>query len=219
MVKEVILTYGGGTYTTSIKEYAEELIKISTDEKEIAVAKALLNYGAAAQIYFTGKNGNPDTLDDVLANAGLSEEDKTVTGLSAQELKDYKYVRDEDETPETRFDGVSFILSSKTYMKVYFAASASATVTVGGEEYAPTLGTDGYYYVIITLPNPVYAKKAFDIVITDGSTIVSAAISAYTAIEAAISNPEPDEDLIDLIPLLNAYTDYCERTVEYVSES
>ena len=52
MARAVELSFGGGTYTTSVKEYAEELIATSKNAKETKLAKALLNFGAYAQVYF-----------------------------------------------------------------------------------------------------------------------------------------------------------------------
>lgn len=210
MAKNVTLEIDGGKYTTSIKEYAEELLRISTSEAEKAVAKALLNYGAAAQEYFAAKHAD-ETLDDVLANDGLSDTDKAVKDYTAKDFSDYKFEAS-GMSEDVCFLGAAFILSSKTYMKVYFDASEDATVTVNGKTYTKT-EDDGIYYVTVTIATPADAPEAFEIVITDGEAIAAANVSAYTAIEAALANPATDAKLV---ALLKAYADYCERTIAYV---
>ena len=199
------------TYTTSIKDYAETLIEDENQtEKTRELAKALLNYGAAAQEYFVGRNGNPETLADYLANAGLSEADKTVKQYTADELVDYTFTAT-GETPKVRYNGASFIFSSKTYMKIYFTAPEEATVTVDGIAYAK-VQSGNEYYVIVTVPSPAKASVGFNIVITDGNTEASSKIAVHTVAQAAITNSEIE---VTLVKLINAYINYCDTAKKY----
>ena len=212
MAKDVTLTVDGGTYVTSIKEYAEELISLNENDYYTKIAKALLNYGAYAQEYFAEKNSDPSLLN-VLANESLSDSDKTVPALNADDLAKYEFVA-EGMTKDVYFIGVSLVLDSKTDIKLYFNASADATVTVDGEECEKYIEKDGSQYVILTLQTPQYATTAFDVKITDGGAAASTSISLYTAIHAALINPAVNAKLI---PLLNAYAAYCNSTVITVS--
>ena len=199
-------------YTTSVKDYAETLITDENQtEKTRVLAKALLNYGAAAQEYFAGRNGNPDTLDDDLANAGLSEADKTVKEYTVDELSGYKFTAI-GMTDKVRFLGASFILSSKTHMKVYLTASENATVTVDGKAYAKVQDGDEYY-VIVTIPVPAKAADGFGIKITDGDVEATTKVAVHTALEAALTNADIDAGLVKV---LNAYVNYCDFAGKYV---
>ena len=211
MTKDVTLTIDGGTYTTSIKEYAEELIASDESDSVKALAKALLNYGASAQEYFAIKN-NADTLDDILANAGLADADKAVESLTAADLAAYKFSAT-GMTDDVKFTGATLTFSSKTYMSVYFTASADATVTVNGKAYTKT-EDNGQYYVTVTAATPAEAMTAFAFVITDGETVATSNISVFTAVHAALSNIPGDTNLVNLV---TAYARYCELAKAYVA--
>ena len=210
MAKDVTLEIGDGAYTTSIKEYAEELLRISTNDSEKALVKALLNYGAAAQEYFAVKNAD-ETLDDVLANAGLSDGDKDVKQYTAYELIEYRFTAT-GTTDKVRFNGASFVLSAKTYMKIYFSASESATVEVDGESYSKIQEGDEYY-VLLTIPAPAKASDGFGIKIKDGAVEATTKIAVHTALEAALYDTTTDAGLIKV---LNAYVNYCDFAGKYV---
>lgn len=211
MAKDVTLTIDGETYTTGIKEYAEELLKISTSDTEKALAKALLNYGAAAQEYFAIKNAD-DTIDDLLANAGLEAADKAVEALSASDLDAYKFSA-EGMTDDVRFIGAVVTFSSKTYMKVFFTASEDATVTVNGKTYEKAFDGE-HYYVTVTAATPIDAMRAVEFVITDGDTVASADISVFTAIHAVLAN---HSDNAKLVSLATAYARYCQLANAYAA--
>ena len=199
-------------YTTSVKDYAEALINDSNQsENTHALTKALLNYGSAAQTYFAIKN-ETDTIDDLLANVGLSEADKAVEALTAADLAAYKFSAT-GMTDDVRFTGATLTFSSKTYMKVYFKASADATVTVNGKAYTKA-EDDGMYYVTVTAATPAEAMTAFAFEITDGETVVTSNISVFTAVHAALSNLPGDTNLVNLV---TAYARYCELAKAYVA--
>ncbi|MBR2467154.1 MAG: hypothetical protein IKB38_09540 [Clostridia bacterium] len=211
MAEDVTLAIDGGTYTTSIKEYAEELIKITANDNEKALAKALLNYGAAAQEYFAIKNSD-DELDDVLANAGLADADKVVAALTAADLEAYKFSAS-GMTADVRYIGATLTFSSKMYMKVYFTASESATVTVNGKIYEKAFDGENYY-VTVTAATPIEAMRAAEFVITDGNTVASGDISVFTAIHAALANHSANTALVSLV---TAYARYCQLTGAYAA--
>ena len=70
------------------------------------------------------------------------------------------------------------------------------------------------YCTTVTIDTPALADQAFDVKIADGKAILTASISAYTAIESALSNPETDAKLAEL---LTAYTAYCECTKAFIA--
>ncbi|MBE6737645.1 MAG: starch-binding protein [Ruminococcaceae bacterium] len=98
-------------YDNTIEGYALYILN-SDDEKYSSakeLVKAMLNYGAAAQVYFGYKTDQP-------ANRGLSVEDKVVT------VYDYSYFAPviEGEADGVEFYGASLVLESDTYLKFYF---------------------------------------------------------------------------------------------------
>lgn len=207
MAKDVTLTIDGATYKTNIKEYLEELIDASTNSYYTNIAKALLNYGAYAQEYFAEKNSD-DSLLNVLPNESLSETDKIVPSLNIDDLKKYEFAAT-GVTEDVKFVSAALILSSKTGIKLYFTASADATVTVDGEA-CEKYSDRGMYYVVLNIPSPSLATSVFNVMINDGETVASTTFSVYTAIHAALSNPDTNPKLVSL---LNAYAAYCATTV------
>ena len=210
MADEVTLEIDGATYTTSIADYALALIE--ADEKAAPVAKALLNYGAAAQTYFAVKNED-ETLDDVLANAGLAEADKAVSALDAETLEKYAFVQ-EGATEEIHFTGAKLQLSSTTHMKLYFTAPAGATVTVNGKAVGKSFDSEeGEYYIFISGITPAAAVNGEStVVITAGDVTVTADASAFNAV---VIGAAADGAIADL---MNAYGQYCLAAVAYVSK-
>lgn len=117
-------TERGEVYTYSVKQYADYLLA-HTDERDdwakaAPLVKAMLNYGANAQIYFNKNSEN-------LANADLDEKDKVLGD-------------DEITPPQTSFnlpDGVTFegstlSLKSETTLSLYFTGSEKLTFSCDG---------------------------------------------------------------------------------------
>lgn len=69
--------------SVSVADYAMDIINGDYSENDKEMAKAMLNYGAAAQAYF-GTDTEP-------ANAGLSDEQKSLDSVTADTLSSYDY--------------------------------------------------------------------------------------------------------------------------------
>ena len=109
----------GPVYVYSVKEYADYLLgHQSVDEYKAAapLVKAMLNYGAYSQIYF-----DKNTAD--LANTGLTEAEKNVSGVTAGDINkpysDKNMIVTEGFT-ETKFEKVALSLKSQTELVMYF---------------------------------------------------------------------------------------------------
>ncbi len=137
-------TIGGKEFTkkiaTSVKEYMEEIISGSYGEAAKTLAIDTLNYGTATQLYDGGYNsGN-------LANAGLTEEQKTV--IVEKPASVY------NQTGEgIRFKAASLYLKDKVYIKMYIAKGdyrEGMTVKVNGTAELTEWKASGDYMYVMT---------------------------------------------------------------------
>lgn len=194
-------------YTTSVTDYLTELLKTSENETEKALVKATLNYGAYAQLYFAEKNGDA-SIAKVLANAGLSEIDKDVSGITADALKDYKIST--NKHGEIEITGATLVLTSSTIMKLYFKASESVKVTVNGKAQSPI--ADGEeYYVTINKANPAQLADVNAIVITDTNGTASVNVSILSAVEAVLANGQLGENFENLARAIYLYYEAAQK--------
>jgi len=94
----------------SVKEYADTLLSDTVKyEKEIPLVKAMLNYGASAQLYFNYKT-------DDLANKDLDKADQVLADV---DLSNYGYTLQGEETGVSYY-GSKLSLKSETAIKHYF---------------------------------------------------------------------------------------------------
>lgn len=111
--------FAGPVYVYSVKEYADYLLdhqSVDAYKKAAPLVKSMLNYGAYSQLYF-GHNTND------LANAGLTEADKDVSGVTAAQIN--KPYSDNNMIvtigfTETKFEKVALSLKSQTELVMYF---------------------------------------------------------------------------------------------------
>lgn len=119
-------------FSYTVKEYAEVILaNPETFSKEIPLVKAMLNYGAEAQIAFGHNLGNLANTSDY-----ITEEEKVLAGV---DFTPYAYtVEDNDEN--ISFYGAAISLKSETAIKLYFSFEnpddvANTVVTVNGKPY------------------------------------------------------------------------------------
>ena len=119
----------GTVYTYSIKNYADTLLAHTKDNwsyrKAAPLVKTMLNYGAAAQIYF-------DKTSTGLANAGLSDEDKTLGEITDQ-LNPWENYTGENLS-DVPFIGATLSLKSQTTLSLYFTDTDELTFTCVDEK-------------------------------------------------------------------------------------
>lgn len=161
-------TYGT-EYTYSVKEYADYLLENADEngndlQKEYAKAapliKAMLNYGTAAQVFFDKNTDDP-------ANADLSDDDKVIGNVSAEDInKPY------DSLTETLPDGVTFegatlSLKSETTLSLYFSSSEALTFSCEGKTVEQAT-KDGYQIARIIGINSKELQNDFIMTVTAG---------------------------------------------------
>ncbi len=176
VIKAQIVTssFKSEVFEYSVKEYAEDILADSeTYSNEAPVVKAMLNYGASAQIYF-GYN------TESLANEGLSDGDKVLgnvdfasyqpklTGKEAgvsyygsrlsleseTAIKHYFYVEDEENLPEFKVNGAETSAKKKSgYYEVKISdilaqsLDSKFIVTVG--EFSLDYNVFSYGYLVM----------------------------------------------------------------------
>lgn len=135
----------GPVYVYSVKEYADYLLghqSVDAYAKAAPLVKAMLNYGAYSQIYF-----NQNTSD--LANTGLTEADKDVSGVTAAQINK-PYTTAYDQTVEKgeaiSFDLVALSLKSNTELVLYF--SCKDKLKIEGEDPNVSISGSGNKQVV-----------------------------------------------------------------------
>lgn len=197
----------GGYYTTSVRDYAMCLVNdASQGEYTRTVAKAMLNYGAYAQIYFAEKNEMPELAAD-LANALLCESDKSLGDATDAAISAYAITAKDNADGKINLNSAKLVLEDAVSMKLYFTASIGARVTVDGKE--STVYNEGGNYVIkIDNVLPHYYSHSFDVVITTADGTFEASVSVLSCVNAIIKSSQNSKfvDLARAIYLFNLMT-------------
>ena len=123
----------------SVVKYCVNQIAKVTDPQELALYKAMLNYGAAAQLMFEHNVEN-------LANASLSDSDKVLPDVDASA---YKYSISGKEEG-IRAKSATLMLEDVVKVRVYFALTGTKTIeeftfTIDGKVVTPQQNDKGYY--------------------------------------------------------------------------
>jgi hypothetical protein len=116
----------GRQAATSLEKYCQYILKTSKDEKTLALMKAMLNYGAAAQKMIGYKTDN-------LANKNLSEADKVLALVDATGFKHNLSGSEAGIKPVE----AKLVLGSETTIRIGFQLTGSKSI----EEF--TFAVDG----------------------------------------------------------------------------
>ena len=130
----------GASKTMDVATYCNWVIANYTDAKTVNLMKAMLNYGASAQLLFKYRT-------DDLANAALAEVDKVLGKVDASAYIHSRTGEEEGIKPTT----YTLLLDSETTVRVYFQLTGNKaidefTFTVDGVEVEPVY-KDGLYYI------------------------------------------------------------------------
>jgi len=138
----------GPVYVYSVKEYADYLLghqSVDAYAKAAPLVKAMLNYGAYSQIYFNKNSGD-------LANIGLTETEKDVSGVTADQINKPYTAFDQlvVQGNDISFDKVSLALKSNTELLLYFTCDDELTVSCAKDPKAYISSSGTYQVVHIT---------------------------------------------------------------------
>ena len=181
----------GNTYHYTVKEYADYMIS-HTDtysEEAVAFAKAIVNYGAYAQIYF-------DNNTNKLANASLDEADQNVAEVTLDTFDHYKPVINNNEAVG-KFVSGNLSLKTETTVNVLFKAAdgveASKLIfkvgdTVLDQPDIRRINGKDYYCISVDNIKAPDLDEVYSFTVTDGintSTMDYGAFSyAYTVMKS-----------------------------------
>ena len=187
MTDEIVVTISDGDTVLTQKsytvcDYIKTLIEGNYDEKLQALAKAALNYGAGAQVYF-------DHHADTLANAGY----ETTETVAIPEINTDNMVS--GEVSGIRFYGASLVYNSKIAVRFYFDVTgdiSNYTFSIGNE---PVL-KDGLYYVEIDGINPQDYAKETALTVSDGSQEMTVTYSPMYYIGRMYNKTDKITDLV-----------------------
>lgn len=161
-------------YEQSVVNYAKVIIANAEGKysaQTIALVKAMLNYGATAQMTFSYNytEGNADTL----ANAQLTEEEKKLDGVTVDIFEDYKASGMTVEGLGT-FVGSNLVLESETTLKVYFEPETDITLDKltfkVGENEVTAMVSGNYYVIAITNIEAEALDTIYAVAVSDGTT-------------------------------------------------
>ena len=163
------------SYKVVLNDYLDELLKANTAYYVRQIVKAMKNYGAYAQEYFEGINGNPDDLG-ALPNANLSDPDKNL--ISAVDENTFAPYELSITGNSVQIDYSTFVLDSATELRIHFVDSESVTVREGTKALTKHKGTDGYSYVSLVIYSPAAFGDTHTVVFSDGESETTVKFSA-----------------------------------------
>ena len=204
----------GTEYTYTVKEYGDTILgdekgTYTADDK--AMVKAMLNYGAYAQMYFKNNTGN-------LANAGMDDADKVLgEGVVIEET--YNCTISGSCTGLTYY-GTSLMTTSKTAIRHYFELSDGANIAAFTFKYGDTeLDSEekgGRYYVEI--PEILASKLGdmYDLTVTIDNERMTLTYGPYTNVKAILAGDAFSEDSKNMMKALYWYG---QEAAEYLKKN
>ena len=185
----------GQARSYSIKQYAEAKIANENSSNDlVALMKSMLNYGAAAQVFFDYNAEN-------LANAGLDVADKVLPTVDASDYA-YSIVGAEDGIKAA---GASLEIASENTIRIYFKLTGDKTIdeyifTVDGEPKTPVI-LNGMYCIEV----PGIDAKGLDEMheISVGGLTVN--YSGLSYVNQVLKSSSSTQEKIDLVTALYLY--------------
>ena len=197
MVTAQVITSAGPVGTAarmSIAEYCNYVIANYDDADTVNLMKAMLNYGASAQVLF---NHNVDNL----ANAAMSDEDKILADVDASAFAHVKSGEEEGII----LHSASLLLNSETTLRIYYELTGDKTIDeftfyLDGKEVTPIQKGERYYIEV----RDIAAHKldeAHEFTV-GGLTMTYSALS-YVNTVLTVANDEP---VVNMAKALYAYS-------------
>ncbi len=203
-----LITATGETeeYTYSVKDYAMYIIDNETlyFANDVALAKALLNYGANAQTMFSYNTDN-------LANSELAAEDKDVASVTVSET----YAKnDTGSITGVTYLGTSTIWEADMAIRHYFAITdETVTFTLNGVALEVKTNDNGKYVEI----DGIVAKDmatTYELVVSNGTETQTISYSVYSYLYDVSNGDYSDAEK----NAMRAAYLYAEAAIKYLAE-
>ncbi len=203
-------------YERTVVDYALGIINGEYDDEDKALIKAMLNYGAYAQIEF---NYNTDKL----ANEFMDEAEKVLSEEITKDTFDTTLVS-ENLDGLGSFAGSNLLLGSETTLQAYFKPADGVTVndlsfSVNGVALAHTTETMGeteYFVVKITNISADKLGNVFTVTVTNGETSGTFQCSVFRYCYNALNAATPDEALVNTLKAMYVYN---QATIAYLNKT
>jgi hypothetical protein len=184
----------GEAKSMSVETYCNYIIANHADQETVAMMKAMLNYGAAAQVLFGHNTEN-------LANAQLSEADKTLADVDASA---WKHTITGADTGIV-LDSAVLLLNSETSLRIYFTLAEGKTIDeftflVDGVEVDPIQKNNRYYLEVSNIA--AHRLDEFHQFSFGGLTVKYSVLSYVNT----MLNVSTDEEAINMAKALYAYS-------------
>ncbi len=194
------------SYDYAVRKYAGYLIENSSNAKSVAMAKALLSYGAAAQKRFNYKT-------DALADAGYN---LTVAAIPANALDSYTVVKS-GEVSGISYQSTTAVLESNTALRHYFKLTDGAitdyTFKLGQTVLTPQQReSDGAYFIELADIPAKELGTSYTVTVTKGNEVFSISCSVYCYIKAVVAGNFTSAEV------MTAAYQYCEAAKSYFAK-
>lgn len=182
--------------TYSIQSYIQYLLEGNYDDATKQMAKAVLHYGAKAQLYFDYKAGT-------LADAGYELTNAELTAVPTEKMQ----AETTGSVEGISFYGASLVYENKIAIRYYFTATDGVegyTFTVNDTQYQP-VAKDGRYYVEIPNLAPQAMDEIVTLTVSDGAEEMNIAYSALHYMVRMHQKTGSSESLKNLVTALYNY--------------
>ena len=185
----------GNAKSMDVVTYCNWVIQnYSNNKKTVNLMKAMLNYGASAQLLFKYNTDN-------LANAALTEADKVLPQVDASKYAHTKAGSEEGIV----VDSMTLMLDSETSIRIYFKLTGSKTIDqytfrINGAEATP-VPKDSMYYVEIPNISAHLLSEMYTVTV-GGITVTYGALSYVNQV---MNYPQATAETVNMAKALFAY--------------
>ena len=194
------------TKTYTIAQYADTVLKDQALSQYHNLVKAMLHYGAKAQLYFAHNTEN-------LADTGYETLNPAAVPDTASELTV------DGSVSGISFYGASLVFENKIAVRYYFRASNGVdgcTFKVGETVYQ-AVQKNGLWYVEIPGINPQDYGKVMTLTVSDGSSNMTVAYSPMHYITRMYNKAGAKQSLKDLLCAMYGYYLAADGTINSVN--
>lgn len=184
----------GNAYITSGRAYAEKVLAEEAYSDCHELVKYMLNYGAAAQIYFDHNTADLANKDYTVEAADVPNEIPTVSLT--------------DNVDGIDFYGATLLFKSKTAVRFYFNVTGNVSdyTFLCGATILEAKQNSGLYYVEISNINPQQLDELVEVVVSDASgNELTVGYSPMHYIKRMYNNGNASDNLKALVKALYNY--------------